>query len=62
MICADSKALTVTITNPFKVAKVPAGNLMVSGTWRDNDGDIGVNNVPVQVDSGPYVTAKGTTR
>ncbi len=51
MTHANTTAPTFTITNPINDAKVPAGNLTVSGTSRDNDGDSGVTNVPVQVDS-----------
>ena len=48
-------------SNPNNNARVPAGNLTVSGISQDNTGGSGVNNVAVQVDSGPYVTATGTT-
>lgn len=58
---ADTTAPTVTITNPANNARVPAGNLTVSGTSQDNAGGSGVNNVAVKVDSGSYVTATGTT-
>lgn len=58
---ADTTAPTVTITNLKNNARVPAGNLTVSGTSQDNTGGSGINNVAVQVDSGPYVTATGTT-
>jgi hypothetical protein len=51
MTHANTTAPTFTITNPINDPKVPAGNLTVSGTSRDNDGDSGVTNVPVQVDS-----------
>jgi hypothetical protein len=57
----DTTAPTVTINNPNNNAKVSAGNLTVSGTSQDNTGGSGINNVAVQVDSGPYVTATGTT-
>ena len=58
---ADTTAPTVTFTNPNNNQRVPAGNLTVSGTSQDNAGGSGVNNVAVQVDSGPFVTATGTT-
>lgn len=58
---ADTIAPIVTITNPKNNAKVPSGNLTVSGTSQDNTGGSGINNVAVQVDSGIYVTATGTT-
>ncbi|HKR72640.1 MAG TPA: Ig-like domain-containing protein, partial [Candidatus Nitrosocosmicus sp.] len=51
----------VTITNPKNNARVPVGNLTVSGTSQDNTGGSGVNNVAVQVNSGSYITATGTT-
>jgi hypothetical protein len=51
MTHANTTAPTFTITNPINDAKVPAGDLTVSGTSRDNDDNGGVNNVPVQVDS-----------
>ena len=58
---ADTTPPTVTITNPVVNAKIPAGNVIVSGTSQDNIGGTGVNNVAVQLDGGPYVTATGTT-
>jgi hypothetical protein len=58
---ADTIAPTVTITSPSNNAKVSVGKLTVSGTSQDNAGGTGVNNVGVQVDSGPFVTATGTS-
>jgi hypothetical protein len=58
---ADTIAPTVTITSPSNNAKVSVGKLTVSGTSQDNAGGTGVNNVGVQVDSGSFVTATGTT-
>jgi hypothetical protein len=58
---ADTTAPTITITNPANNARVPAGNLTVSGTSQDNAGGSGVNNVAVKVDNGSYVTAIGTS-
>ena len=58
---ADTTPPTVTITSPINNARVPAGNLIVSGTSQDNVGGTGVNNVAVQLDGGTFVTATGTT-
>jgi hypothetical protein len=58
---ADTVPPTVTITKPANNAKVPRGNLTVSGTSKDNAGGSGVNNVAVKVDNGSYVTATGKT-
>ena len=58
---ADTTPPTVTFTNPNNNQRVPRGNLTVSGTSQDNAGGSGVNNVAVRVDSGPFVTATGTT-
>jgi hypothetical protein len=58
---ADTTAPTVTITNPKNNARVSIGNVTVSGTSQDNPGGSGINNVAVQVDSGSFVTATGTT-
>jgi chitodextrinase len=58
---ADTTPPTVTITSPINNARVPAGNLIVSGTSQDNVGGTGVNNVAVQLDGGAFVTATGTT-
>jgi hypothetical protein len=57
----DTIPPTVTITTPANNATVPAGNLTVSGASQDNTGGSGIRNVAVQVDSGPYITATGTT-
>ena len=55
--CPDTAAPTVTIAEPLSGTTV-AGLVTIAGTASDN---VGVARVEVQVDSGPFTSANGTT-